>query len=98
MFSCLAPLLVGVMLTTTPQTETLPKYTHPLLNRLLKNTPYFTFINAYPHNTPIPEDILDKERAVFSTVRSLSLLLLSLTAETNTVRTGQEHRPPNSSY
>jgi COP9 signalosome complex subunit 3 len=60
---------LGIILTPLPQTEALPKYAHPLLNRLLKSTPYFAFINAYPHNVAFLEDILEKERAVFSNVR-----------------------------
>ena len=50
------------------QTSPLPKYTHPLLIRLFKNTVYHAFINAYPQSTELLHEIYDKERQTFSTV------------------------------
>jgi hypothetical protein len=49
----------------------LPKYTHPQLLRLFKNTPYNAFVNAYPRNGPLMREIYDKERQKFSQVRPL---------------------------
>lgn len=46
----------------------LPKYTHPQLLRLFKNTPYNAFVNAYPRNGPLMREIYDKERQMFSQV------------------------------
>jgi hypothetical protein len=31
---------------------------------LLKNAPYYTLINAYPHNPEFLEDVLNKERGI----------------------------------
>ncbi|KAF8198470.1 hypothetical protein BJ912DRAFT_26860 [Pholiota molesta] len=52
----------------------LPKYTHPQLLRLFKNTPYNAFVNAYPRNGPLMREIYDKERQKFSQDRNLGLL------------------------
>jgi hypothetical protein len=58
------------------QISNLPKYIHPLLTRMLKNTPYQTLINAYPHNTELLEEVLDKERLLFNTVHPFLVLVL----------------------
>ncbi|KAF9479877.1 hypothetical protein BDN70DRAFT_878305 [Pholiota conissans] len=52
----------------------LPKYTHPQLVRLFKNTPYNAFINAYPRNGPLMREIFDKERQTFSQEKNVGLL------------------------
>lgn len=57
----------------------LPKYTNPLLIRLLKNTPYNTFINAYPSKIDTLHAVLDKERQLFATVLTLSTSLILFT-------------------
>lgn len=63
-----------VFLTThnITQTNPLPRYTHPLLTRILKNTPYTTLIRAYPHNMEMLKDVAEKEKAIFATVRPSS--------------------------
>jgi predicted small integral membrane protein len=52
----------------------LPKYTHPLLLRLFKATPYTAFINAYPHNTALMREIYEKERQTFQADKNVGLL------------------------
>lgn len=50
------------------QPGNLPKYTHPLLLRLFKNTPYQQFINAYPNNANQMREIYEKEKQTFNHV------------------------------
>ena len=50
------------------QPGNLPKYTHPLLLRLFKNTPYQLFINAYPNNANQMREIYEKEKQTFNHV------------------------------
>ncbi|KAG5641555.1 hypothetical protein DXG03_004782 [Asterophora parasitica] len=52
----------------------LPKYTHQVLTRLLKNTPYNAFINAYPHNVTVLQDVLQREAQLFATEKNTGLL------------------------
>jgi len=63
-----------VQLISTGKVSTLPKYTHPLLLRLFKATPYNAFINAYPHNSELMRDIYEKDRQTFQTDRNVGLL------------------------
>ncbi|KAI6041998.1 hypothetical protein EDC04DRAFT_2664219, partial [Pisolithus marmoratus] len=55
-------------------TSPLPKYTHPNLSRLFKNTPYFTFVNAYPHQRTQLRSIVEAEGALFSSEKTLGLI------------------------
>jgi hypothetical protein len=54
------------------QTSNLPKYTHPILARLLKSTPYSTFVNSYLRNTDQLHTIIEKERQLFANVGPVS--------------------------
>jgi COP9 signalosome complex subunit 3 len=53
----------------------LPKYTHPLLLRLFKNTPYQLFINAYPNNADQMREIYEKEKHTFNHDKNMGLIL-----------------------
>jgi hypothetical protein len=66
--------LLSFIKTSSPvaQTSNLPKYTHPVLARLLKSTPYSTFINSYPRNTDQLRTIIEKERQLFANVGPVS--------------------------
>ncbi|EDR06883.1 uncharacterized protein LACBIDRAFT_294631 [Laccaria bicolor S238N-H82] len=63
-----------VQLISIGKTSPLPKYTHPLLLRLFKNTSYHAFINAYPQSTELLHEIYDKERQTFSAEKNLGLI------------------------
>ena len=52
------------------QTTTLPKYVHPALGRLFKNSPYGAFAKAYPRQTAVLREIAEKEKDIFATVRA----------------------------
>ncbi|KAG2003486.1 hypothetical protein CC2G_004086 [Coprinopsis cinerea AmutBmut pab1-1] len=52
----------------------LPKYTHPLLVRQFKSTPYQAFINAYPHNSESLKELLNKEKNLFQGEKNMGLL------------------------
>ncbi|KAF8066863.1 hypothetical protein FPV67DRAFT_1417482 [Lyophyllum atratum] len=67
-----------VQLIATGKTAPLPKYTHPLLPRLLKNTPYNAFINSYPHDVDILTEILQREAPLFATEKTTGLLQQAL--------------------
>ncbi|KAF8219143.1 hypothetical protein L208DRAFT_1418768 [Tricholoma matsutake] len=67
-----------VQLIASGKPSSLPKYIHPLLNRILKNTPYNTLINAYPHNTELLEDVLEKERQLFNTDKNTGLVMQAI--------------------
>ncbi|KAJ3501381.1 hypothetical protein NLJ89_g9362 [Agrocybe chaxingu] len=67
-----------VQLISTGKVSNLPKYTHPLLVRLFKNTPYNAFINAYPNNSQLLREIYDKERHTFTQDKNLGLLLQAI--------------------
>ncbi|PPQ87728.1 hypothetical protein CVT25_014415 [Psilocybe cyanescens] len=57
----------------------LPKYTHPLLSRLFKTTVYNAFINAYPKNTALMREILDKEKQTFAQDKNIGLIQQAIT-------------------
>ncbi|PPQ65794.1 hypothetical protein CVT26_000379 [Gymnopilus dilepis] len=63
-----------VQLISTGKVTPLPRYAHPLLTRLFKNTPYQAFINAYPKNTGLLKEILDKEKSLFTQEKNLGLI------------------------
>lgn len=63
-----------VQLISTGQVSNLPKYTNPHLARLFKNTPYWSFISAYPNNTQQLREIYDKEKHLFAQERNLGLV------------------------
>ncbi|GLB41148.1 putative cop9 signalosome complex subunit 3 [Lyophyllum shimeji] len=67
-----------VQLIATGKTAPLPKYTHALLPRLLKNTPYNAFINAYPHDVDALTDILQREAQLFAAEKNTGLLQQAL--------------------
>jgi len=52
----------------------LPKYTHPLLLRQFKASPYAAFINHYPHNAGALHELLHKERNTFAAEKNVGLL------------------------
>ncbi|KAH9477899.1 COP9 signalosome complex subunit 3 [Psilocybe cubensis] len=68
-----------VQLISTGTISNLPKYTHPLLNRMFKNTAYNAFINAYPKNTTLMREILEKERATFAQEKNIGLIQQAIT-------------------
>ncbi|KAF4581663.1 hypothetical protein EYR40_002674 [Pleurotus pulmonarius] len=70
--------LVLVQLISKGKTSALPKYTNPQLSRLLKNTPYNSFINAYPQSPEQLRSILDKEQAYFSNEKNIGLMLQAI--------------------
>lgn len=55
------------------QAGALPKYVHPALGRLLKNSPYGAFVKAYPRQTATLREIAEKEKETFATVRAARL-------------------------
>ncbi|KAF8636861.1 hypothetical protein AX17_003204 [Amanita inopinata Kibby_2008] len=57
------------------KTSGLPRYAHPALSRLLKNTPYIAFINAYPQNTEQLQRVIDENRHVFMTEKNMGLIM-----------------------
>lgn len=59
-----------VQLISRGKTEVLPKYALPSLIRLLKNTPYNAFVNAYPHDIDALKEIAKKEKTLFAMVCS----------------------------
>jgi len=61
-------------LISTGQVSNLPKYTSHHLIRLFKNTPYWTFISAYPNNTQQLREIYEKEKTLFSQERNIGLV------------------------
>jgi len=63
-----------VQLISTGKVSNLPKYTHPLLFRLFKATPYANFVNAYPQNSQQLREIYEKERGTFSQEKNLGLI------------------------
>lgn len=67
-----------IQLIATGTTSQLPKYTHLALPRLLKITPYNSFINAYPQKSEVLHEILDKERSTFISETNLGLIQQAL--------------------
>jgi len=70
--------MVLVQLISGGKTNPLPRYTHPVLTRILKNTPYTPFIRAYPHNMDMLQDVVEKEKAIFAADKNLGLINLAL--------------------
>ncbi|KAG6860267.1 hypothetical protein C0995_013511 [Termitomyces sp. Mi166 len=67
-----------VQLIATGKTAPLPKYTHSILPRLFKNSPYNTFVNAYPHNTELLNECVHREAATFSAEKNTGLIQQAL--------------------
>ncbi|KDR81351.1 hypothetical protein GALMADRAFT_239200 [Galerina marginata CBS 339.88] len=67
-----------VQLISTGKVSNLPKYTHPLLSRLFKNTPYNLFTNAYPKNTALLREIYEKEKQTFVQDKNVGLIQQAL--------------------
>jgi len=63
-----------VQLISTGKPGHLPKYTHPLLLRLFKNTPYQLFINAYPNNADQMREVYEKEKQTFNHDKNMGLI------------------------
>ncbi|TFK72318.1 hypothetical protein BDN72DRAFT_792512 [Pluteus cervinus] len=55
-----------------------PKYTHPHLPRLFKNTHYHAFASAYPHNAELLRTIFEKEKPYFHGEKNLGLIQQAL--------------------
>ncbi|KAI6145726.1 hypothetical protein EDD17DRAFT_1790871 [Pisolithus thermaeus] len=66
--------LVLIQLIREGKTSPPPKYIHPHLSRLFKNTPYSTFVNAYPHQRGQLRSIVESEGALFSAEKNLGLI------------------------
>ena len=77
------------------QPGNLPKYTHPLLLRLFKNTPYQQFINAYPNNVNQLREVYEKEKQTFNHV---GYLISSIGVLFNSNCIGQKHGTSHPSY
>jgi COP9 signalosome complex subunit 3 len=67
-----------VQLISRGKISPLPKYTHPLLIRQFKSTPYQGFVNSYPHSVDALRDLLHKERNIFSQEKNTGLMRLAL--------------------
>jgi len=63
-----------VQLISKGKTSALPKYTSPILQRQFKTTPYWNFLQAYPHNVDSLKQLLQKERNFFANEKNLGLL------------------------
>lgn len=66
--------LVLVQLIRAGKTSPPPKYMHPHLSRLFKNTPYSMFANAYPHQRGQLRSIVEADGALFSAEKNLGLI------------------------
>jgi len=55
------------------KTTSLPKYTNPMLLRLLKSPPYFRLVNAYPRQINSIRAIMKKEQEFFVTEKNMGL-------------------------
>jgi hypothetical protein len=77
------------------QPGNLPKYTHPLLLRLFKNTPYQLFINAYPNNANQMREVYEKEKQTFNHVGFL-ISSIEVLFKSNSI--GQKHGTYHPSY
>ncbi|KAK7063585.1 PCI domain-containing protein [Favolaschia claudopus] len=64
-----------VQLISRGEVSPLPRYAHSTLSRLLKNSIYTDFINAYPQNIQRLHALLDKEKQTFSSDKNLGLLM-----------------------
>ncbi|KAH0578339.1 hypothetical protein H2248_003953 [Termitomyces sp. 'cryptogamus'] len=67
-----------VQLIATGKTAPLPKYIHPLLPRLFKNSPYHAFVNAYPHNTDLLNECAHREAVTFANEKNTGLIQQAL--------------------
>ncbi|KAF8885334.1 hypothetical protein BD779DRAFT_1533952 [Infundibulicybe gibba] len=67
-----------VQLISRGKTGTLPKYTHQLLPRALKNTPYHAFANAYPHNPEQLCAIFENHRLTFAHEKTTGLIIQAI--------------------
>ncbi|KAJ6606780.1 hypothetical protein B0H10DRAFT_2033551 [Mycena sp. CBHHK59/15] len=63
-----------VQLISKGEVTSLPKYAHPTLTRILKNTVYNDLINAYPQDTERLYALLEKEKSAFSSDRNIGLV------------------------
>jgi len=70
--------LVCVQLIWKGKTSPPPKYTHSALSRILKSTPYNTFINSYPRQIDVLQNLLEKERQLFVNDKTYGLLAQAL--------------------
>jgi len=59
------------------QTSPPPKYMHPILMRLFKQSPYASFLNAYPLQRDQLRTIVENEQSLFLSVRILKPQALS---------------------
>ncbi|EIN09351.1 hypothetical protein PUNSTDRAFT_67669 [Punctularia strigosozonata HHB-11173 SS5] len=66
--------LVLVQCISTGKSTPLPKYAHPALTRLLKNSPYGAFAKHYPAQRDALASLVEKERAVFVDDNNLGLV------------------------
>ncbi|GBE87715.1 hypothetical protein SCP_1103920 [Sparassis crispa] len=66
--------LVLVQLILHGKTIPPPKYTNPVLQRLLKSSPYAAFIKAYPQRTATLHNLIQKDVETFATEKNLGLV------------------------
>ncbi|KAF7770561.1 hypothetical protein Agabi119p4_6535 [Agaricus bisporus var. burnettii] len=52
----------------------LPKYVLPGLSRMFKDSPYSSFVNAYPHDIELLREIGKKEKGVFAADKNMGLI------------------------
>jgi len=67
-----------VQLISRGKTLGLPRYTHQALSRALKNTPYQTFINAYPRNPEQLHKVMEENRQLFASERNFGLIVQAI--------------------
>lgn len=67
-----------VQLIRTGTASPLPKYTNSSLLRAFRNTPYNSFIQAYPSQGDALRALVEKERNLFSNERNLGLITQAL--------------------
>ncbi|PFH47424.1 hypothetical protein AMATHDRAFT_67796 [Amanita thiersii Skay4041] len=60
------------------KTSGLPRYSHPALMRHLKNSPYQSFINAYPHDVNLLQRMVDDHQQLFMNEKNLGLILQAI--------------------
>jgi COP9 signalosome complex subunit 3 len=66
--------LVLVQLISKGKTVNPPKYTNPILLRLLKSSPYTVLVNSYPQQIDNLRTIAKKEHELFTTEKNLGLV------------------------
>ncbi|PFH45807.1 hypothetical protein AMATHDRAFT_71071 [Amanita thiersii Skay4041] len=64
-----------IQLISKGKTSGLPRYSHPALMRHLKNSPYQSFINAYPHDVNLLQRMVDDHQQLFMNEKNLGLVL-----------------------